>query len=497
MKKSIILSLTQLLLMLFVHVSAQQTEVGTLNGQLTVSPTGAAVYTIQLELPDGRGGLTPQMALQYNSQAGDGILGKGWGLSGLSYVGREAENAYYSGLDAYQENICRVDFDDDHFSIDGNRLILIEKLRGAHVYRFETDNGTRIIHHDPPSSSKDYEGNNIKSDKSNFEVMTPDGSVRYFGTTDSKQINGIGRHAIRYYLDKVIDINGNTITYDYLQESDEGGIYLSKVTYGKNDNYGANNNSYYELRFVYDAMPDIMHNYTAIIPYNKEAYEYTVSKLLDFIELNSITNGLSTRIKKWDIDYLSGGLFGEEQIDKGKRFIKQITYTNGGNVGLNPTVFEWTFNKSSDEAERQLTYEIFPDQFIYETNCITGDFNGDGISDIAESFMYPELGTFIRLGYNQGLTARLDIDETFQGNLFALDLNGDGKDELIVTSTTEKKTRIYTLIGNETIETDEIVVQAGDFNGDGLKDLITSKSEKYYYYPGKPDIQSFFDSSNG
>jgi len=64
--KSYITLLTGILISLSMFCQAQ--EVGTLNGQLNVAPNGAAVYSIQLDLPEGRGGMTPQIALQYNSQ---------------------------------------------------------------------------------------------------------------------------------------------------------------------------------------------------------------------------------------------------------------------------------------------------------------------------------------------------------------------------------------------------------------------------------------------
>lgn len=42
--------------------------------------SGAFTYSIPIEVPPGRHGLTPQLSLVYNSSAGNGFLGVGWDL---------------------------------------------------------------------------------------------------------------------------------------------------------------------------------------------------------------------------------------------------------------------------------------------------------------------------------------------------------------------------------------------------------------------------------
>jgi RHS repeat-associated protein len=49
---------------------------------------GAASYTIPLWVPDGKNELSPSLALRYHSRTGNGLVGVGWSLDGLSEIRR-------------------------------------------------------------------------------------------------------------------------------------------------------------------------------------------------------------------------------------------------------------------------------------------------------------------------------------------------------------------------------------------------------------------------
>ena len=62
--------------------------VGTIQGAFAVSSTGEATYTLPLVVPPGAAGMQPSLAVEYNSASGDGMLGVGFSLAGLSAVTR-------------------------------------------------------------------------------------------------------------------------------------------------------------------------------------------------------------------------------------------------------------------------------------------------------------------------------------------------------------------------------------------------------------------------
>ena len=86
---------------------------------LGVTQSGGAHLQIPLVLPKGIGSQLPNMSLQYNSQAGDGIAGWGWSLGGLSRIARVGATLQHDGF------IDPVDLDtNDRFALDGQRLLL-------------------------------------------------------------------------------------------------------------------------------------------------------------------------------------------------------------------------------------------------------------------------------------------------------------------------------------------------------------------------------------
>src|SRR5574340_557976 len=106
----------------------------TTSGQFAVSETGAATYTIPIQVPPGVAGIEPKLALTYNSQAGNGLLGVGWSLSGLSVITRCPRTLAQDGV---REGI---NYDaNDRYCLDGQRLIVISGVDGADGTEYRTE----------------------------------------------------------------------------------------------------------------------------------------------------------------------------------------------------------------------------------------------------------------------------------------------------------------------------------------------------------------------
>ncbi len=96
---------------------ATTTPVGTTPGSFNVA-NGAASYSIPITVPPGVNGLAPSLSLTYSSQGGNGLLGMGWGIGGLSVIhrcGATIEQDGFKGGVNYDAN--------DKFCLDGQRLI--------------------------------------------------------------------------------------------------------------------------------------------------------------------------------------------------------------------------------------------------------------------------------------------------------------------------------------------------------------------------------------
>ena len=166
--------------------------------------TGAFVHRVPLDIPPGRNGLTPDLALQYNSQQlDDGIVGYGWSLS-LPYI----ERFNRTGIDRL--------YTDNYFTSSlGGELATTST---ANEYRHRFEDGRFIAY---TFSNNSWIAYDKKGTKYTFGAST---TAQLYATTTPSNV-------YRWMLEEIRDSNNNYITYFYTRDSATNQIYPSRIVY--------------------------------------------------------------------------------------------------------------------------------------------------------------------------------------------------------------------------------------------------------------------------
>ena len=241
---------------LFFCRNMQGTElVGRMAGGWNVGETGAAVYSIPIELQQSANEFSPSLSLFYNSQAGNGLAGYGWSLSGLSSIAVGPRNVYFDGTaDGVHEG------DDNAYYLDGMRLLLVEGENGKQGASYRTE-------------SEQYSIITIDSVLAEtpaiFTIKKTDGTIyRYGSSTGRMQYSDAACY--EWKLDYVEDRLGNYIVYEYAQEGFM--LYPTAIHYGHNRHSSAFQP--YSVEFIYESRPDTiyLHQFDSIQAFSKRLH---------------------------------------------------------------------------------------------------------------------------------------------------------------------------------------------------------------------------------
>jgi len=212
-------------------------NVGTMAGQAGTDG-GAAVYSVPIVVPPGRAGMQPTLALSYNSRSGNGVMGLGWTISGVSSIHRcpqtPEQDSYALGVSyAGTDKLC----------LDGQRLVkapgtsINYGLAGAE-YRTEIDSYARIF----------QVGGGLTGSVTCFRVEQKDGRIYHYGDvvtgTTSLSCSGTSSANSRvqpsgitptptlsWQVRKIEDRVGNNQFYAYSVAPGNGENLLQTVTY--------------------------------------------------------------------------------------------------------------------------------------------------------------------------------------------------------------------------------------------------------------------------
>ncbi|WP_197035012.1 FG-GAP-like repeat-containing protein, partial [Herbaspirillum sp. RV1423] len=446
-------------------------------GQFQVSESGAATYTIPIQVSPGVGGMEPKLSLNYSSQSGNGLLGMGWSLGGLGGVGRCPRTMAQDGVRG------GVNYDsNDRYCLDGQRLIAINGSEGGDgtEYRTERESFARVVSYGSAGNGPAW-----------FKVWTKAGQVMEYGKTTDARIEAQGKTTIRVWaLNRIEDTKGNYLTASYTKDAANGDYYPNRIDYtGNSKTNTAPTNS---VQFQYEARPDIVPMYQAgsvvkstlrmskVLAFNAQEIETTYNLSYSIPSINNASQLVAIKLCPTNNACL---------------FPLALTYENGDATYGLPI--------SNTPATSQFLSPYW--------KLTTGDVNGDGKTDVIALYNNSNgsgdgIRIVVMLSNGDG-TYGMPISSVTPTTgylapywqLTTGDVNGDGK------------TDVLALYNNSNGSGDGARIVAMLSNGDGTfgAPITTISALTGYLAPywqlttgdvngdGKTDVLALYNNSNG
>jgi RHS repeat-associated protein len=528
--------------------SRASVAVGATSGQLSVDKNGAATYSLPIWVTPGTAGMEPKLSLNYSSQAGAGVAGFGWSLSGVSSITRGPQTLAIEGA-GYRAG---VHFDrNDRFYLDGQRLMCVSGTYGysASEYRTEIESFSRVVAYGSAGEGPEW-----------FKVWTKAGLIIEYGRTAASAFRPSGLGAtMTWFVSKISDTAGNAMTFDYEEDEASGEHRLSRINYTEHASPAVA--AYASVRLEYENRPDATFGYVAGARINstkrlkhiKSCYgeaavrtytlAYETAGPASRSLLSSITetgsDGKSLPALTFDYSEASPGweykaawhpptqmmrpaqgnetgphpfgtgfmdLNGDGRPDMVQHYYSTSLGTTESHAWLN-TGDGWALAEGASGADYRLPHPLgYSNQ--YDTGSRFADLNSDGLPDYLWSHKNGGTNGTVsagaRFNTGNGWTEAaaytppfiLTHDNEYAKGAHLLDLNGDGRVDLIAND--QGNVRLNTGTGwapapqwSAPVDLTKGVAFV-DLNGDGLPDLV-----KRWYGDGHFQEGIWFNSGNG
>lgn len=484
--------------------------------EFRVDESGAATYTVPLYAVPGTAGVTPQLSLSYSSQGGAGALGKGWSIGGLSSISRcraTREAGDFLGAATPDGNPRPVNFSaSDRYCLDGQRLVPSSAtcpsaggMSGV-ALATELDNFSRVCAYTPSGGTKG---------PSFFTVERKDGSISWYGDRDS---NAGGATRPDGYVETTSPLNtGAAISWAQTRFQDSSGSYIDYL-YDENPS-GAGTGEHHIREVRYTGKVALSGQSTASAPYAKVQFNYSTLPAAQWSR-GYLAGGQVTTTRRLESITSCASADAVCPSDQQARHVV-LTYAPSPSgsgqdtlIGLQEcrdssaavcsaaTMFGW-----STATHAFSTYEA-PPNLTLATDHFKGfkiaDINGDGRQDLAilylagtgctgGSWVITMLGTLNASGQPAYANTTwncvpANITDRGDGAWHLFDYNGDGLDDLFVSSVIGQGWRVHPSNGVHfnmatnliaglspavpSVQAITSQVQLADMNGDGLTDIV-------------------------
>ncbi|MDD2636703.1 MAG: SpvB/TcaC N-terminal domain-containing protein [Bacteroidales bacterium] len=387
-------------------------EVGSIQGNFNVTPTGAATYSIPIKVPKGTGSMMPGLSVVYNSFVDNGEFGSCCFLSGISKIERIRNDYYHSAT-----FLDPVDFDEnDNYMWDGKFLVYKREENGNKIFNTEQNEFARI-------EAIGTSGNGPEK----WHIITKNGMEYFFGYSDDsrhevQEQTPNSPSVIRWMITKIKDPFTNTISYSYEESRETGEFWVSRIDYAMNETAGTSASNYVTFDYSYRSDPQKtfvggseVNNHMVI----DKIRSYSNDKLFSEYLFRYIYEDYETRLVKVE----QVGAYGEK---------------------YNSTILHWDDNDSGSSYVSDCFSGSPPDRYIdsngdiYWGESVSGDFNGDGIDDSFWYYSDPSTGRLMHCSLyepNGDYFIKVYDDHFSQwshyyAQYFAGDIDGDGRDDL-------------------------------------------------------------------
>jgi hypothetical protein len=447
-----------------------------------VSATGAATYTIPIVVPPGVMGMEPKLSLSYNSQAGDGLLGVGWSLSGLSTITRCPRTLAQDGVRG------GVRFDaNDRFCLDGQRLMAINggTYGAANTeYRTERDSFSKIVSYGGTTGDPAY-----------FMAWTKGGKIYEYGNTaDSRIPAQFKTQAKAWAVNRITDSKNNFMTVTYGLDTVAGGGHGPAFPY-----------DYYPTQIDYTGNAITGQATTASVQFQYDSRNRSQPTTWVFGSPSSIVKRLigivtlvgATQVKEYRVGYAPD--CGLNEWGECKTRLTSVQECSPASPQCKPAIVpQWSplLNATTVAPQPSTLFSSAPADF-------TADVDGDGRADFIFKG-YDSLNVALSAGVAdvpgviQNWGTLFGVGKAFPSAgtnpVFLLDVNGDGRadavgiaaDGVYVALSTGTAfgppTRWIADFGtaNGWLDNDTYPRLLVDVNGDGLADVVGFKNDGVY-----------------
>ena len=248
----------------------------------TIPNLGMGVYAIPIEVPSGRNGFQPQLALSYNSSSGNGYFGMGWNLE-IPEVCRNTKRGVPNYDDEY-----------DTFVISGiGEVIKANSNNDDFLFLPVVEAGFSKIYH-KKINGQDFWELHEKSGliyryglKNEHIIKNPNAENLCFKHKDLiycwklSEVENVFEQKILYKYEQISDINRKTIE-----------VRIKDIQYCQ----VSNNNNLFKIQFNYTERPDkVISNRSGIL--------IEASVRCNSIEIISLFNDVSFSLKNYLFNY--------------------------------------------------------------------------------------------------------------------------------------------------------------------------------------------------